>query len=99
MKVLKLSRHLVMGMVASTALVTPAAEAATSPLFQTVRIADTNTPMPGGTGTFTAFGLPSSTSFAANGSGISGVYQFRSQLGLPVANPKISKLADTGTLI
>ena len=98
MKVLKLSRHIVKGMVVSIALIAPEAEAATSPLFQTVRIADTNTPIPGGTGTFTGFGLPGSTSFAASGSGISGVYQFH-QFGLPVANPTISKLADTNTLI
>jgi hypothetical protein len=80
-------------------LFTSAARATPSPLFHAVRIADTNTPIPGATGNFTGFGIPSSTSFAASGAGVAGVYRFRGMFDFPIANPTILKLADTNTLV
>lgn len=62
--------------------------------FTFKKIADTNTPAPGGGGNFTGFGDPTYAAFTGNVAGGSGAYGF----GNPIT-PSLVKLADTGTAV
>jgi hypothetical protein len=71
--------------------------AATSSLFHYVKIADTRTQRPGGSGPFTGFGIPSTLGFVGTGDDGAGVYRFDNAFINPA--PSIFKLADTNTPI
>jgi len=65
------------------------------------KIADTNTPVPGGTGTYTSFGMPTSESFVADFVGGSGLYGIRTTWTAPFQPYTFSSvgLLDTTTAI